>query len=505
MTAPFPENAALRPVAFFTRLFWLWLILRTVVWILAVVTSHPNAPLDLVEWLSWGGVWQWGYCKHPPLPAWWADAASRVDPGRVWPVYVLSYSILAALLIAVWKLAREYLPAPLALAAAICQDGQMYFTNDGAEYSNNVVLNAGWAWLILCVHRAIFRRSLGWWIGVGVVLGLTALAKYTIAIPILVLVGFSITTRSTWHVWRTPGPYLAVGIAVIIFAPHAVWLVRHDFLPLRYAAERSSEGGGFERHITFPLQFIGGQLIQLLPVFLILLPMLTRRLRREPATPERRFLVWAILGPLAFLLLLSLTTGVLLREIWGSPLWAFAGIGYLVFFRRSDAEARLKLVGIAWAIIASALVLFCMGKQKIGPELTGRPERPHFPGRALADEVNRRWGQKYGGVPPIIGGEGWRAGNICCYSAHRPALYSSGKMDYLEMKPEDSPGTSDAEVNARGAVIVWDPQWLGGETLNELKVRFPGLEVQSEIELPYSAPGMQQVARTGVAFVPPQR
>ena len=52
-----------------TRLFWLWLITRTVVWILAVVASHPNAPLDLVEWLSWGGVWQWGYCKHPPLPA----------------------------------------------------------------------------------------------------------------------------------------------------------------------------------------------------------------------------------------------------------------------------------------------------------------------------------------------------------------------------------------------------------------------------------------------------
>ena len=32
-----------------TRLFWLWLITRTVVWILAVVASHPNAPLDLVE------------------------------------------------------------------------------------------------------------------------------------------------------------------------------------------------------------------------------------------------------------------------------------------------------------------------------------------------------------------------------------------------------------------------------------------------------------------------
>ena len=488
-----------------SRLFWLWLILRTFVWIVAVVASHPNAPLDLVEWLSWGGVWQWGYCKHPPLPAWLADAAARVDPGRVWPVYVLSYSIIAALLVAVWKLAREYLPAPLALAAVICQDGQMYFTNDGAEFSNNIVLDAGWAWLILCVHRAIFRRSLGWWIGVGLVLGLTALAKYTIAIPIVVLIGFSVCTRSTWPVWRTPGPYLAAIIALGLFAPHAVWLVRHDFLPLKYAAERSTEAGGFERHFAFPIQFVGGQLIQLIPVFLILLPMLTWKRHREPATPERRFLVWAILGPLAFLMVLSLTTGVVLREIWGSPLWSFAGIGYLAFFRRADAGMRLKRVGLAWAFIASALVLFAVGKQEFGPELTGKPERPHFPGRTLADEVNRRWREKYGGTPSIIGGEGWRAGNICCYSAQRPALYSSGKMDYLEMKPEDSPGTSDAEMNERGGVIVWNPSWIGGEAIAELTVRFPGLEVQPEIGLPYAARGVRSQARIGIAFVPPHR
>ena len=79
-------------------------------------------------------------------------------------------------------------------------------------------------------------------------------------------------------------------------------------------------------------------------------------------------------------MVLSLTTGVVLREIWGSPLWAFAGIGYLTFFRRTDAEQRRKWVGFAWAIIAAAVVLFTVGKQEFGPELTGKPERPHFPG-----------------------------------------------------------------------------------------------------------------------------
>ncbi len=490
---------------FATRLFWFWLVGRTLVWILAVIASHPNAPLDLVEWLSWGGVWQWGYCKHPPLPAWLADAASRADPGRVWPVYVLSYALIAALLVAVWKLAREYLPAPLALAAVICQDGQMYFTNDGAEFSNNIVLNTGWAWLIVCVHRALFRRSLGGWLLAGVVLGLTALAKYTIGLPVLALLGFLTSTPSTRWVWRTPGPYLAAAVAVAIFAPHAVWLVRHDFLPFRYAAGRAGEAGGLERHIVFPIQFVLGQILRLLPVVFVVRPLLARRHSGEPSSPERRFLVWAILGPLAVLLLLSLTSGMLLREIWGSPLWSFLGVGLLAFFRRSDAETRLRPVAYRWALVASALLLFTVGKQTVGPMWTHKPERPHFPGRALADEVNRRWEAKYGGVPPIVGGEGWRAGNICCYSAHRSGLYSSGHMDYLVMEPAHSPWTSDDDLNERGGIIAWDAERIGGDSLDDLKRRFPAIEFQPDVELPFETWGDRPSTRVGLAFVPPRR
>ncbi len=506
MIASPPEiAAAVRPASFFTRLFWFWLIGRSVVWIAAIVASHPNAPIDLVEWLSWGGVWQWGYCKHPPLPAWLADAAASLDPGHVWPVYVLGYAILALMFVAVWKLAREYLPAPLALAAVICQDGQIYFTNDGAEFSNNIVLDAGWAWLVFCTHRAVFRRSTGWWFGVGVALGLMLLTKYTIGLPVLVLAGFLIVTYSTRPIWRTPGPYLAAIVALALFAPHAVWLVRHDFVTVTYASERTSEPGGWEQHLFNPGQFALGQALHLMPVFFILMPLLSWKRRPESSTPERRFLAWAILGPFVFLLVLSLTTRFALREIWGSPLWSFYGIGLLVYFRRGDAELRLRPVAIRWAIVASLLLFYTVAKQVAGPALTGRPERPHFPGRALADEVNRRWGEKYGNLPPIVGGEGWRAGNICCYSAHRPGLYSSGHMDYLAMKPEHSPWTSDADLNERGGAIVWNAEVIGNDTIDDLKSRFPQIEFQLDVELPFEIWGGRKTTRVGLAFVPPRR
>jgi len=489
----------------FTRLFWLWLILRTAIWILATVASYPNAPLDLAEWLSWGGVWQWGYCKHPPLPAWLADAAASVDPGRVWPVYVLSYCIVASVLVAAWNLAREYLSPPLALAAVVANDGLMYLTHYGAEFSNNIVLDAGWAWLILATHRAVFRRSLAWWCAVGAVLGSMLLTKYTIGLPVLVLLAFLAVTRSVWHVWRSPGLYVAAILALAIFAPHLNWLVQHDFLPFKYAAERSSEPGGWERHIFFPAQFVVGQVIQLLPVVFVLWPMLTGERRRATDSPERRFLAWAILGPVAVLLGLSITTGLVLREIWGSPLWSFFGIFSLACFRGTDAELKSRRVVIRWAAVAVAMLAFAVGKQVAGPAITGRAERPHFPGRALADEVNLRWEAHYGGVPPIVGGEGWRAGLICSYSAHRPGLYSSGVMGYLSMKPQHSPWTSDADVNERGAAIVWDAEIIGGDSIADLKARFPRIEFQPDIVLPYQTGGLAKSTRVGLAFVPPRR
>src|SRR5215510_14477407 len=78
----FPEA----DVRLYTRLFWTWLILRTLVWSTVTYLTAWNPPLDLAEMLSWGGVWSWGYSKHPPLPAWIAEIAGLVFGGSIWGV-----------------------------------------------------------------------------------------------------------------------------------------------------------------------------------------------------------------------------------------------------------------------------------------------------------------------------------------------------------------------------------------------------------------------------------
>lgn len=477
-----------------------WLVARTLLWPLAVAASHHNAPLDLVEWLSWGGSWQWGYPKHPPLPAWLADAAARLSPGDVWGVYLLGYAASSLVLLAAYRLGREYLPPRPALVAALALDGLNYLTNDPAEFSNNVMLGLGWAWLVVCFHRALATGRLRWWLAVGVVAGLTALCKYTVGVLLLAMLAFALTDRPSRRVFRTPGPYLAAATAALIVLPHALWLVANDFITLHYANQRAAGGGGLLKRLLNPLEFFGTQAVILLPVALVLWPVLQWR---RAADGSRRFLHFVVLGPLVILAAVSLATGYQLREIWGSPLWPFVGVWALATFTPNDSPTAIRRSMRRWGVVAAAMLLVTVGKQVASPYLSHVGGRTNFPGPELAREVNLRWATTHGGVPPVVAGEGWRAGVVCCYSPHRPVLYSSGSMDYLVMNPADCRWTGDADLNARGGVILWDATQLGDTFPADMRPRFPRLADQPAIVLPFATGASVPPTRVGVAFVPP--
>src|SRR5262245_19600046 len=63
-----------------TVFFWAWLGGRTLVWTLLTTLMLESVPLDVVELLYWGREWQWGYHKHPPLPAWLAGLGDLLVP-----------------------------------------------------------------------------------------------------------------------------------------------------------------------------------------------------------------------------------------------------------------------------------------------------------------------------------------------------------------------------------------------------------------------------------------
>jgi hypothetical protein len=488
------------------RAFWGWLLTRTALWTLLVSLTQRNGPLDLIEWLSWGHEWQWGYHKHPPLPAWIAEVFSRLSPGSVWGVYLAGYMVTAFSLWSVWRLGREVLSPRLALLAAMTLDGVVYYTFDAGEYSNNVVLNGFWALAVLCCHRALRTDWLGWWLGLGTAVGLALLSKYSVLILLVCLVGFTLIWPEARRCWRRPGPYLAAGLALLLVAPHLAWLVNNDFLTVRYARASSDDVSGWLGHVKNPTLFALSQLGRLLPVLFILVPLTTWRWRwrRLAAGQEfdRAFLLAAVLGPVGLQLMLSAALGIQLREIWGYPLWTFLGLLILVCVRLEDSARVLRPALQCWGVVVALFCVFTVVKNS-GIITAHGAQRVQFPGRELARVVLRRWQGRFSRPFPLVAGDCWLSSNVGCYARHRPSVYFSPGFDYLELDARVAPWTSDADLRHRGGVLIWNAAHLGDGLPPLFRRRFPEAQWQPPVVLPCPAKRSGPPVRAGLAFIPP--
>src|SRR5262249_29370672 len=133
----------------------------------------------------------------------------------------------------VWQLARTMLPPRQALAGALCLDGLVFFHYAAAEFNNQVLLIAFWALAVWFFHRALTTDHWHDWIGTGAALGLALLCKYSAVFLVVPLVGLWLWRNGL----RRPSRPMVVALtAALVFLPHFLWLCRHDFPTLRYAA-----------------------------------------------------------------------------------------------------------------------------------------------------------------------------------------------------------------------------------------------------------------------------
>ncbi len=72
------------------RFFWILIAVHVAVWMAVCLLTQPNMPLDMVEMLYRGQQWQFGYHKHPPLPAWTAATAWSLGGNHPWMIYLVA-------------------------------------------------------------------------------------------------------------------------------------------------------------------------------------------------------------------------------------------------------------------------------------------------------------------------------------------------------------------------------------------------------------------------------
>jgi len=482
-----------------------WVLgLHLLVWTALPILVCANLQLDLVEDLALGKEWQLGYWKHPPLPWWLADALQQLT-GQIDSVYLLGPLSAVLCLYVVWRLAREVASPITALIAVLALEGLHYYNFSVVKFAHDQMQLPFWALTGWYTFRAIAgKRSIDW-VAAGAFLALAFWSKYaafSLAATVGLILLFDPTARPAW---RTRGPYLMAAAFLVVLGPNLWWLASNGFQPFHYVDNRAVEATHWYQLVTFPLRWTVSQLFYLVPtIILIALLYGGHRPRRQNAGADfaHRYVAAFALGPFLVTTAVAALLGRLPVAMWGYPLWSFAPLAFLMWFPPDPDGRRLRHFAAVFAILFVVFPAAYAADELLEPLVKDRQKATHFPGRAMAEIVTRRWHEatgmplRYVGGAPIAGGGGeFAANNLAVYSPDHPHVIVHGD-------PGLSAWIDRTDVDRRGGVLIWQ----GPSAMPEaLRARFPRAQTQAPLVLPQITLAPNSPAVVHYAILPPQR
>src|SRR5262249_17855950 len=132
----------------------------------------------------------------------------------------------------------------------------------------------------------------------------------------------------------------------------------------------------------------------------------------------------------------------------------------------------------------------------LGPTLSGKTLRIHFPGKPLAERLERTWRERYGqSIPIVASSDNFMGNSVAWYISGRPFVY-------LPYSPAAPPRVGDSDLNNEGGVIVWDAV-PGNDLPASFRSRFPTASKLEPVSIPFHAGWRLPPLRVGIALVPP--
>lgn len=498
MTA-IPDN---REQASATMLFWALAGGHIVIWMMVACMTQANAPFDHIEMLYWGHEWQWGYYKHPPLPAWMAEAAAMLTGDTIWSVYALSQLCIVGCFWCAWRIGSEVLRPRQSLAAAILIEPGVYYSWTTTEFNNNIAAKVCWAFFALALYYAVTRMKSRYWGIAGVFLGAALLSKYDAVLLLASCLCFSLCNQRARHCWKTRGPYILITVSALLVLPHIFWVIKNDFATIRYVQSRIASESLWLNHLMFPVKFIAAQIAAVgttLVLACIALGMRwkVRRLEND-AGFLREFLTYVILGPLLLAIFYSACTGAQLRSMWGAAMFTYLGVFLLLWFEGESNKSVLRSLIVATAGAGLLLAGTAGCRNYFGGRFRDHVTRVDFPGDRLGDAVAKTWTDRSDAPLKYVGGDWWVSANVSAYHPLRPSVYA-------DLSEKLSPWVSDDILRLFGGVILWDEMASGEEFRAKVRLRYPTAEILPAMEIRSARHLNQKPVTIGMAVILPSQ
>jgi hypothetical protein len=291
-------------------------------------------------------------------------------------------------------------------------------------------------------------RRTGWAVLAGAGAAAAMLGKYWSIFPFAGLVVAAFNDRRRGEYFRSPAPWLTIGVGAVLLAPHLVWVFGHDFEPLRYA---------FGSHPVTYGTAVGYALLFFACVFAyIAAPVVLNLIATRPTMVaigdsiwpppnERRTVVIALAAPLVLA-----AFGSILLKIRIAAIWTMSGMTLLPVVLLSSplvAVSRTAAVRLlALAVLNPAIMVAASPGIALIVYREGVPNyATHYHLIALA--AQRAWSGRTDKPLRIVGSYSAIVNGIVFYFENQPST-----LDIID--PAQTPWVDDERIRREGAAIV---------------------------------------------------
>ena len=319
-------------------------VLRMVV---AAVT--PLAPDEAYYWV-WSRALSPGYLDHPPMVAVFIRIGTMLVGDTNLGIRLLGPVVVALGSVLLARAGDDLLPEhrPGVMAAAL-MNATLLFGIGAVTMTPDTPLIFFWTMTLWALARVFATGRAVWWLVAGLAAGLALDSKYTAILLAPGIFTWLVLAPSLRSWLRRPGPWLAAGLALLVFLPVLVWNANHGWASF---LKQGGRGGDWapSRAGQYVGELLAGQVALATPLIAVVCTagmVAALRRWRDPA-----WLLLAALSVLPALVFVQHALGDRVQANWPSVIYPAAAIAGAALVGR---WARLMGPGLALGFLMTAI------------------------------------------------------------------------------------------------------------------------------------------------------
>ena len=162
------------------RFFYIFLIIHITVWSLLPLV-RDLLPIDAMEGIIWGGLFDFGTHKHPPLSGWLVYAFYNIFGQSDFAVYLLGQIFVVIGFVYLYRLGKIFLKDSVkaALSVMIMEGCVCYsYLSIADGFNPNFILYATFPMITYYFYNCLTKNKMTDWLLMGFCMGMSFLAKY---------------------------------------------------------------------------------------------------------------------------------------------------------------------------------------------------------------------------------------------------------------------------------------------------------------------------------------